>query len=172
MSVDLRLQGIAGNPVPVGRIGWQGVEVVVPAESMLTSEGELLFFPDMPGEAFILAETAGFVSDIPFMATAFGPLKEGKWRLREGDPQSQFLLLRDGMPRWIPPAASSAPASFFLLADRNGSPIRPIPLDILDHSLEGDGMKFTDSMDFHLSGSILPAGSFRSGYQWKWTPAF
>jgi hypothetical protein len=168
MTVDLSLEGTVANPVPVGQIRWQGVEAVVPAGAVISSGGSLSFFPDKPGEAFLLAESAGFVNDAAFSALAFGPLAEGKWVLRSGEPQAQFLLLREGVELEQTPAETMGPVDFLILQGRE----RAVAIRIEDHTVAGDGLRFVDSMDFQLRGSILPAGTFRSGFQWKWTPAF
>jgi hypothetical protein len=60
------------------------------------------------------------------------------------------------------------PVDFLILQGRE----RAVAIRIEDHTVAGDGLRFVDSMDFQLRGSILPAGTFRSGFQWKWTPAF
>jgi len=168
MTVDLRWEGTVENPVPVGRIRWEGFEAEVPAGSAIFSEGSLSFLPDKPGEAFLLAESEGFVGDTAFSALAFGPLAEGKWLLRSGEPQAQFLLLREGVEPLSNPAGTMGPVEFLILEDRN----RAVAIRIEDHTVAGDGLRFVDGLDFQLRGSILPAGTFRSGFQWKWTPAF
>ncbi|MFM8363744.1 MAG: hypothetical protein ACKOAS_01175 [Verrucomicrobiota bacterium] len=168
MTVDLRLEGMVEAPIPVGQIRWQGIETLAPAKTFLTCDGSISFFPDIPGEAFVLAESSGFINDATFSAVAFGSLAEGKWVLRSGEPQSQFLLLREGLSQKPAPAGTMGPVEFFFLEGRD----RVAALRIEDHSIEGDGMRFSDSLDFQLRGSILPASTFRSGFQWKWSPAF
>jgi hypothetical protein len=108
------------------------------------------------------------VNDAAFSALAFGPLAEGKWVLRSGEPQAQFLLLREGVELESTPAETMGPVDFLILQGRE----RAVAIRIEDHTVAGDGLRFVDSMDFQLRGSILPAGTFRSGFQWKWTPAF
>ncbi len=172
LRVDLRLTGDAGSPLPAGRILWSGLEAEVSGGALLTSAGELAFFPDKPGEAFVVAEAAGFAGGGPIVAFAFGALKEGKWIFPEGAPQIQFLRLRGDSPLAVPFEGTGQAAEFFLVAGPDGLPGRPVALRLEDHSVAGDGLRFSDSLDFRLRGSLLPAGSFRSGFQWSWSPPF
>jgi hypothetical protein len=115
-----------------------------------------------------LAGVEGSVEGWPFAALAYGPLAEGKWVIRSAEPQAGFLLLREGLAPRPTPAEMMGPVEFFIL----DGPDRLVAIRIEDHTLAGDGMRFLDSMDYRLKGSILPAGSFRSGFQWRWTPVF
>ena len=168
LTLDLRLAGTPEKPVPGGRISWSGLEVGMPAGGDFFSEGELAFFPDKPWEPFVLAGIEGSVEGWPFAALAYGPLAEGKWVIRSAEPQAGFLLLREGLVLRPTPAETMGRVEFFIM---NGSD-RLVAIRIEDHTVVGDGMRFLDSMDYRLKGSILPAGSFRSGFQWRWTPVF
>ena len=110
-------------------------------------------------------------------ATAFGPLSEGKWRLRSMDPdpllpQAVTMLLRGDTPALLTPAGLLGPSEFFLLAKNQTYSPQPVALRIEDQTLVGGGMRFQDSMDFSLRGALLPTGSFEQGFQWRWIPAF
>ena len=165
---QLRLEGTPERPVPRGRIFWSGLEAGVPGGAVLFSEGELAFFADKPWEPFLAAEVSGFVGDHPVALFAYGPLAEGKWVARDGAPQGMFVLLREGLAPTGIDAAGLRPADFFLLEGMD----RAVAIRIEDHTAAGDGMRFGDSLDFRLRGSILPSGSFRSGFQWRWSPVF
>lgn len=168
IAPDLRLQGTPENPVPSGRIFWSGLEAGVPAGAVLISEGELAFFPDKPWEPFLVAEISGFVEDKPVSVFAYGPLAEGKWVARDGLPQAMFVLLREGLAPAEIGREGMGPVDFFLLEGTE----RAVAIRIEDHTAVGDGMRFGDSLDFRLRGSILPSGSFRPGFQWRWSPVF
>jgi hypothetical protein len=110
-------------------------------------------------------------------ASAFGPLSQGKWYLRYAEnnslpPQSIPTLLRgEGCPLSLP-SDLIGPSEFFLTATNQILPPRPVALRVEDQNLLSGGMRFQDSMDFSLHGSLLPSGSFEQGFEWNWSPAF
>lgn len=168
IAPDFRLDGTPENPIPSGWISWGGLEVGVPAGAVLLSEGGLAFFPDKPWEPFLLAEVMGFVEDQPVSLLAYGPLAEGKWVFPDGAPQARFVMLREGLTPPAIPEGAMGPMDFFLLAGTD----RAVAIRIEDHTVAGDGMRFEESLDFRLRGTILPTGSFRPGFQWRWSPIF
>jgi hypothetical protein len=172
----LRIQGTPENPLPIGEVLVEGLEFSTPGGLFIAEQVALAFFPDKPWEPFVFAKASGFPAGFALDAFAFGPLAEGKWCLRTGDPmapapQSLFLLMRDSLAPLPVAAGQIAPSEFFLAA-RSTNSVIPVALRIEDQSLGGNGLRFSDSMDFGLSGALLPMGSFEQGFDWKWAPAF
>lgn len=174
----LRLQGTAQNPVPVGQIVLEGLELGL-HDVMLAAEHAVLgYFPDRPWEPFVFAEASGFSSGYAIGAWAFGPLKEGKWILRNPEsisipPQALFLLLRNGATPVALPPDMLGPTEFFLMDDATRNHLaHPVAFRVEDQTLEGGGMRFQNSMDFGLGGTLLPNGPFEQGFEWRWIPAF
>jgi hypothetical protein len=173
---SLRLQGIVGNPIPVGNVVLEGLEFETSGGLWFADRVDLEFFPDKPSEPFVFGMASGIFGGFALEAVAFGPLAEGKWFLQTSDPmspppQSLLLLLRDGLVPLPLPAGQIAPSEFFLVA-RSVDPAFAVPLRIEDQSLAGGGIRFSDSLDFSLRGALLPMGTFEQGFEWKWDPKF
>jgi hypothetical protein len=172
----LRIQGTPENPLPIGEVVVEGLEFATNSALFIAERATLAFFPDKPWEPFVFAKASGFPSGFALDAFAFGPLTEGKWCLSTSDamaptPQSLFLLMRDSLAPAPVPSGQIAPSEFFL-ASRATDSLIPVALRIEDQSLTSSGLRFGDSMDFGLSGALLPMGSFEQGFEWKWAPAF
>ena len=174
---DLAILGTVERPIPVGTISVVGLELKTPGGPLFSERSEICFFSDQPWQPFVYARATGFFAGSIVEATAFGPLSEGKWRLRSMDsdpllPQTVTMLLRGDTPALLMPAGLLGPSEFFLLAKNQTSSPQPVALRIEDQTLVGGGMRFQDSMDFSLRGALLPTGSFEQGFQWRWIPAF
>lgn len=173
---NLRLEGTTENPVLVGQVVLEGLEFGVHGRAFFADRAVLGFFPDKPWEPFVLAEASGVSGGFAVSALAFGSLTEGKWVLRSAEPfppQALWLLIRNGTPPFALAPDSMGPAEFFLVGDAESNGItHPVALRLDDQSLAGGGIRFQESMDFSLSGALLPMGSFEHGFEWKWTPVY
>jgi hypothetical protein len=173
---EFRLEGTTEKPIPVGQILVQGVEFGIHEGAFSADNAVFGFFPDKPWEPFVFAEAAGVSGGYVMSALAFGSLKEGKWVLRSAEPflpQALFLLIRNGTAPIALARESIVPAEFFFLGDPTSKRLpQPVALRLEDHSLAGGGIRFLESIDFSLSGDLLPMGSFEQGFEWKWAPVF
>ncbi len=89
----ITLQGTLDQPVPVGRITLNDVQVFLPSATLDIPEGRLDFLPDAPWIPFLDVRGKAQMPDIVVQAYAFGPLNEKKLILQSDPPVAREALI-------------------------------------------------------------------------------
>ena len=159
---DLYLQGTVGEPLLLGTVRADKLQVRWPAEAKLTAAGRIHFTREKPWMPVLDLTGAGEAGPYDIRAGVFGALDERKLLLSSAPPltiEQIVLLLTTGVsPVPLPPSAPATPA------DKLTAEPSWLELDNIRGLL---GWNTGEGVSGGEGGEISPGGG-TTGYEWNW----
>ncbi len=164
LAPDLYLQGTVGDPLLLGTIGVDRLQVVWPSEAKLAVAGRMHFTREKPWVPVLDLTGAGEAGPYDIRAGVFGPLDQRKLLLSSAPPlttEQLLLLLTTG----ISPVPSAVDETALLTPEQKMN-TEPTWLDLEKvRGLLGWG---TDSPPDGSSSAEWSLGLEAVGYDWSW----
>ena len=164
LAPDLYLQGTVGDPLLLGTIGVDRLQVVWPSEAKLAVAGRMHFTREKPWIPVLDLTGAGEAGPYDIRAGVFGPIDERKLLLSSAPPlttEQIVLLLTTG----VSPVPSAVDETAVLTPEQKMTS-EPTWLDLDKvRGLLGWG---TDSPPDRSSSAEWSLGGEAVGYEWSW----